>query len=210
MRYYDDPGVAWNHWDSTGAEYHEDAADWRLGCQRRNDCCGSCWSFNGRCCCNMCCCRGPRGPQGPTGPQGPAGVIVSAYFSNIGAQTVIPGGVVAFNQTPVPSPLPAPFSFAAPGQITISAPGRYAITYYALAQSANATLAVFVSGTEAPLTRYAAYGALEHVYGQAIINVGAIPAAITLRNVDPAQNLVLATGPLAGTVNLSLMISKLS
>ncbi len=122
----------------------------------------------------------------------------------------MPGNPAQFNQTPLPAALPVDIGFNAPSQLIINAPGVYEITYYALSQIANTSLAVFIDGIEAPLTRYTSTDSAGHVYGQTLINVVLVPAVVTLVNVDPMQNAAIENGSLPNTVSLSLLISKLT
>ena len=150
------------------------------------------------------------GATGITGLQGPPGVASFAYFSNIGAQCVEPGGAVRFNQVPLPAVLPTDIGFISPSQIVVNTAGIYEIVFYALPENNNVTLAVYIDGVEAPLSRYTTFTSAGMVYGQVLLNVALVPAVITIVNTDPAAVARLADGSLGNTINASVMISKLS
>ena len=114
---------------------------------------------------------GATGPTGPTGATGSAGVTSFAYFSAMGEQNVAPGGAVQFNQTPLPAVLPADIGFVSPSTIVINSVGVYEISFYALPQVSNVTLAIFIDGVEAPLTRYTSTTSAGHVFGQTLIKL---------------------------------------
>ncbi len=133
-----------------------------------------------------------------------------AYFSNIGMQTIAPGASVQFNQQPLPAVLPVDIAFVAPSQIVITTPGIYEFSFYALPWNSDITLALYIDGVEAPLTRYTTVTSAGVVYGQALINVALVPAVITLVNVDSSFSATLADGERPNTVNASLMVSKLT
>ena len=158
---------------------------------------------------------GPMGPAGPQGPRGAAGsssgsgegMINTAYFFGTNSQCVEPGMAVAFNQMPMPSPLPDDYTFEAPDTVCMNTAGVYAVFMYAQLCNGNMTLALTLDGGEVPGSRYFAMSSAGNFNGFTLVRV-TTPGSLQLVNVSK-EDVHIASGMLADSITVSMMIMRI-
>ncbi len=134
-----------------------------------------------------------------------------AWLGATGVQTVAAaGGQVAFSLS-APTALPSWATFVSPNTLQISKAGTFVVTYTFLAGVNDVTLALFLNNNEVSNSRFSSNGGNEPVIGQTVLVVvpADLPAALTLRNVDPLIPAITAAGALPNTITASLNVVKL-
>ena len=158
--------------------------------------------------------KGATGPKGTTGATGATGASCSeikssyAYVYNMGVQTVEQHSAVSFNQPPV---LSRDIYFTPTSELTVTEAGVYSITIYALNNTANTTLALFMNNVEIDGSRFTAVNENAGLNGKflLVINSRDLPAVLTVKNVDD-EPAVIESGKLNSVVNASLLITKIN